>query len=221
MKPRVSILAPCRGRPELVKRMADSARATAGDPGGIEIVLRVDVDDEVMLHWMRAEVWHEPAVIGPHRSGYASLPSFINEAARLATADLLIVVNDDAEFLTQKWDDKIVAAALRFPDGLFNFGIETANADNFIFPCVSRTLIDALGCVYDERLIYPDIWLRDVLMPFGRAVRLRDVAVAHHWQGQTPDQAQAATTVHTMEYARLYAQCVEEGRAKVRAVLPC
>jgi hypothetical protein len=60
-----------------------------------------------------------------------------------------------------------------------------------------------------------------VLLPFGRAVRIHDVTIAHHWLGQTVDQRHAALVVNDAEYQRLYLQCVEEGRAKIRAVLPC
>ena len=215
----ISVLAPCRGRPDQVRRMVDSALAFASAPADVELVLRVDFDDDVMLRWLREEVWTAPVVIGPQYGGYRSLPRFINEAARFAQGDLLLVVNDDAEFQTRGWDRRLAAHAAAIPDGVFNFGVETANAGNFIFPCVSRRLVQLLGCLYDERLIYTDIWLRDVLAPFGRAIRVGDVTIAHHWAGMTPDQQQAQGETLTGAYQARYHQCVDEGRAKVRAAL--
>jgi len=220
---RISVVAPVRARIALVDQMLDSVWTMAADPDRVEVVLRCDDDDAAMITHLTSRTpdsWRTPVlVIGPHRTGYATLPAFINEAAHRSRGDLVIVVNDDAEFQTKGWDILLAERAASIPDGLFNFGIETANAGNFIFPCVSRTLINLLGFVFDERLVYPDIWLRDVLMPFGRAIRVPEVVVAHHWQGMSPDQQQAVAEVQSYAYQSLYFQCVDEGRKLVSDAL--
>jgi len=229
MMPRISVVAPIRERLALTERMLASLWSTAANPARVEVVLRCDDDDTAIVDALRArgpkpngltiDAVNETILIGSRLKGYATLPTFINEAAHASHADLVLVVNDDAEFQTLGWDDLLVARAATIPDGIFNFGIETANAGNFIFPCVSRRLITLMGGVFDERLIYPDIWLRDVLMPFGRAIRVPEVVIAHHWQGQSADQQQAARVAHSRDHQQLYVRCVHEGREKVRAVL--
>lgn len=217
MSAKVAVVAAVRERVDLVRQMLASLHATADDPTQIEIILRCDVDDAAMITAL-CDLECQ-FIVGPRAKGYASLPAFANECARLAQADLVLVVNDDAEFQTPGWDTKLLRAAAEYPDGLFVFGVETANAQNFIFPCVSRRLMQTLGGVFDERLIYPDIWLRDVLYPFGRAIRLNDVVIAHHWQGPSADQERAVLEARTPAYQAFYAQCVDEGRAKVLAAL--
>lgn len=218
MKPRISVVAAVRGRVELLQKMLASIDATAGDPERVEVVLRCDFDDPEMISYL-STLAHRTFIVGPRVSGYASLPAFANEAARLSHADLVLVVNDDAEFQTPNWDRLLAEHAAEYPDGIFVFGVETANAKNFIFPCVSRRQIDLLGGVFEERLVYPDIWLRDVLQPFNRAIRVKDVTIAHHWQGMSSDQQRAVGVAHSQEHRALYVQCVEEGRAKVATVI--
>ena len=219
MKPRISVVAAVRGRIELLRTMLESLDATASDPERVEVILRCDFDDTEMVRFLCGIGRHDRFIVGPRLSGYSALPAFANEAARLAHADLVLVVNDDVEFLTPGWDNALVEIAAQYPDGLFVIAVETENAKNFVFPCVSRKQIDLFGGVFDERIVYPDIWLRDVLSPFGRAIRAYDVKVAHRWQGRSRDQELALAIVQTAEHQALYARCVEEGRAKIATVL--
>ncbi len=201
----------------------------ADDPSQVEVVLRIDWDDQETQAYVQhhqvtgwaAMLGAFVAVSGSRLDGYATVPTFINEAADVAMGDLLIVVNDDVAFETQGWERLLVAAAAEYPDGLFDLGVDTVmNNKNFVFPCQSRRQIETLGFFYDARLVYPDIWLRDVLSPFGRAVRADHVRIRHEWVGQTEDQQRAAAKVHgNAAYGRLYAQCVDEGRKKIAEVL--
>lgn len=205
----------------MLQQMLTSIKATASDLASVEVVLRCDFDDVVMIDYLSA---HADArfIVGPRLSGYADLPAFANEAARLSRGELVLVVNDDAVFTTPSWDLKLLDVAAQYADGLFVLGVETANAKNFIFPCVSRRHIEVFGGIFDERLVYPDIWLRDVMSPFGRAIRVHDVVVEHQWKGRSPEQEHALWhIVHADGYEALYNRCVEEGRAKIRETLPC
>jgi hypothetical protein len=214
----MSVIVPVRERVTLLDKMLTSLFATAQEH--VEVVLRIDVDDEDMWRYLYQRDWPYPYVVGPRYKGYATLSKFINEAARLSRGDLVLVINDDAEFVTPSWDTKLAAIAEQYSDGIFDLGVETANADNFIFPCVSRHQINLLGGVFDERLVYPDIWLRDVMLPFGRAVRVHDVEIKHNWAGQSDDQIKAGQQVHgSTSYMQLYDECVREGREQIEQVL--
>ncbi len=216
-RPVISVVAAVRERVDLVRAMLASIQATADHPDQIEVVLRCDVDDPPMIAAL-CELGQR-FIVGPREKGYASLPAFANEAARLAQAPLVLVVNDDAEFVTQGWDTLLVHAAEAYPDGMFVFGVETANAENFVFPCVSRRWIEHFGGIFDERVVYADIWVRDVFYPFGRAIRINDVVVRHHWQGLSPDQQQATRDIHGADYQAHYRACVDDGRVKVQQAL--
>jgi len=229
MTPTISVLVPTRQRTHLLDHMLTSLVITAADPGSVEVVFRIDEDDiesrtyltsPDLIGWLTM-IGHVYIVVGPRLNGYATLPILINEAARAATANLLIVINDDVEFKSSGWDRRLCEEARTYPDGIFNLGVNTVlNNPNFVFPCQSRRQIEALGWFYDPRLVYPDIWLRDVLMPFGRAVRVEDVIIEHQWAGQTEDQERAVQQIVSRpDYWPLYAQCVHEGRQKIAAVL--
>jgi hypothetical protein len=228
-KPRISVILPTRGRTGLLNRMLESLVMTADDPSRVEVVLRVDDDDTetlVYLHEQARTTWATMlhrlfCVTGPRLNGYASTPTFINEAAAAATADLLLLNNDDVAFHTHGWDRRLVEEAAKYPDGIFDLCVDSVvNNPNCVFPCQSRRQMDLLGGFCDQRLIYIDIWLRDVLAPFGRVIRVDDVRIEHQWTGRTPDQERALhDIVCTGAYDQLYTQCVTEGRARIASVL--
>jgi hypothetical protein len=223
----MSVLVPLRERTGTFDHMLETLVSTAADPSGVEVIVRCDEDDDGAVSYLRnraitwrAQVAESAFIVGPRLKGYATLGTFINEAARLARAELLLVVNDDVEFHTKGWDTRLVQVAQQYPDGIFDLAVDTVlNNANCVFPCQSRRQVELLGGFYDERVIYPDIWLRDVLQPFGRVVRVPEVVINHCWKGQSQDQQGAAKVSATADHQALYARCVEEGRAKVRRAL--
>lgn len=219
MIPRISVVLPSRGRPHLLEKMLASLYGTVRAAGQVEVVIRCDHDDPETISFVQS-LRHPLLISGPRYRGYASLATFVNEAARLSHGELVLVVNDDAEFLTFAWDDLLMQAASEYKDGIFDLSVDTVlNNENFVFPCTSRRVVDLIG-VHDERVIYNDIWLRDVMAHFGRAIKVPNVTVRHNWEGLTADQTNVlCKTVQTREYADLYSRCVSEGIAKVRAAV--
>lgn len=219
MTPRIAVVAAVRGRVDLLRTMLRSLFRTADN--AVDVVLRCDSDDAEMLKYLSGRAGPHfigagaRFIVGPRMDGYTNLPAFANEAARLSRGDLVLVVNDDAEFQTQGWDTKLLERAAQYPDGLFVLGVDTLNAGNFVFPCVSRRHIDLFGGVFDERVVYADIWTRDVYAPFGRAIRVPEVRIDHHWQGMSADQRRAVSQIDHASYQR----AVEDGRARVRPML--
>lgn len=219
MKPTVSVLVPTRKRVALLGNMLQSLLMTASDGGtNVEVVCRVDFDDEESIRFLRD--WGLTFIVGQRYDGYATLAKLINEAARFSHADLVIVVNDDVEFKTGNWDQLLKEAADRYLDGVYDLGVDTVmNNENYVFPCISRRVIDALGFFFDERLVYPDIWLRDVMASLGRAIRVPEVTIEHKWVGLTDDQRRAMRRVQTGGYQDLYDRCVGEAVQKLRELV--
>lgn len=211
MRPLISVIVPTRGRTHLLASMLLSLMSTAEDQANVEVIMRVDFDDDESIAYLRTSPFPFPFIVGPRYKGYATLGMFINEAARMSRGDLVLVINDDVEFRTRGWDARLLAHAALYPDGIFNIGVEVENADNFIFPCVSRRQVQVLDGVFDARLIYPDIGLRDVLRAFDRAVRVHDVVLRHNWQGMSVEQMVAQPMTQSTGYEALYGQCVREG----------
>lgn len=178
----ISVLVPTRKRPDNVDRLKASWRATV--TGGAELLFRID-DDDVAGPSVVAPFRY---VQGPRQHGYRSLPRFFEELRRVATGDLLMCGNDDMVFETPDWPQLVLAAANQYPDGIFDLGVETHNAKNFPFSIVSRRAVEAIGHLQDPRVFWGDVYLRDVMAHFSRAVRIPTVRVAHEWMGRTPDE---------------------------------
>lgn len=214
----LSLLVPVRGHEARRRRMWDSLVRTAW-ASPLELVLRVD-DDEVGQETFDWAATLEPTPVilrGPRRDGYKSLPIFFNEMAAVASGDVLMCGNDDIEFMTPDWVEAILAHANRYPDGLFNIGTYTFPAGSFPFSCVSKRLVERLGFLNDERLVFSDIFLRDVAARLGRLVLLPDVIIMHVGTADA-DAFETKADVHAnaTAYWTLHEQCVAEAVAALR-----
>jgi len=206
----VSVLVPTRTRLAHVQRMIASFEATTD--GAAELVFRADEDDLETIDALAAY----RTVVGPRLAGYRSLAAFFNELAAAATGDVLLCGNDDMVFRTPGWPSLVLEAANAYPDGLFDLGVSTHNETHFPFSIVSRTAVDRLGFLWDPRIFWGDVYLRDVMGAFGRAVRLPSVEIAHEWIGNEAEQ----NTIYQRDpayWTQTHAPAVAEAVQKLRA----
>lgn len=216
---KLSVLVPTRNRMDRLHTLLTSFSTTSAADS--ELVFRVDEDDaqsEMLLTSTRHKV-----VVGKRYDGYRSMPVFLNEAARASSGDVLMVGNDDMIFETIGWDIEILKEANKHADGLFDIGVETMNTDHYPFSIISRHVFNQLGFVYDPRLFWGDIFLRDVMAHFGRTVILPHVRVTHDWAGLRPDALfneaeRLKTTIGTAEYWARHREIVNETIEKLAAV---
>jgi len=167
----ISILCPSRGRPDLAKRMIDSALRTAGQP--IEIILYLNDDDPVLNQYIEI-IDSNHYQIGPDRSpGYSW-----NKLAEQAKGDILFLMGDDANFETQNWAGIVESAFSQFPDRIacvypYVPGIKMSNNPHF---CVHKNWISALGYFVPPHFWhwYVDTWTRTVAKHIGRYVCLEN-----------------------------------------------
>lgn len=182
---KVSVLIPTRGRVERLQTLLASFDATTrGD--NAELVFRVDDDDPATVDFLSDARFH--VSVGPRMHGYASTPMFFNELAALATGDVFISGNDDMVFRTLDWAGAILAEANKYPDGIFDIGVKTHNEANFPFATVSKPVVERVGFFFNPKLFWGDIFWRDVMAHFGRAIPLPLVEIEHDWAGFRPDQ---------------------------------
>lgn len=167
----ISILCPSRGRPELAKRMIETALSTASAP--IEILLYLN-DDDPELERYKNLISPEHYQIGPDRSpGYSW-----NRLAEQCKGDILFLMGDDATFETQGWDQKVERAFEQFPDKIacvypYVPGIKKINNPHF---CVHRNWVKALGYFVPPHFWhwYVDTWTRELARAVKRYVCLED-----------------------------------------------
>jgi len=180
---KVSVLIPTRRRLDRLRTMLTSYEATVNDAGNSELVFRIDDDDTETQEFL----FHHRAVVGPRFKGYDSMPVFLNEMSVAANGDVLMLGNDDMIFKTPGWPRMILDAANNYPDGLFDLGVMTHNADHYPFATVSRKAAECMGFMVDPRIFWSDIFLRDVMAAFGRCVMVPQVEIEHDWAGWKPD----------------------------------
>lgn len=207
----ITVLVPTRGRPGRLWRLLESFDQTRVEDS-TSLLFRVDEDDEAS----RALLKEREVVVGP-RLGYANLPTMFNELYAASSSDLIMCGNDDMVFETYGWDHHILEAANKYPDGLFDFGMATHNEANFPFVTVSRKTCDRLGFLFDLRMFWGDIFWRDVMSHFGRAIMLPHVHIEHDWAGFNPDQVFIdGENTRRASHAEFHAVAVSEAINKLR-----
>lgn len=183
---KISVLVPTRQRPARLRRLLASFDVTTPDRASAEMVFRIDDDDTESAAILAETPW--TVVVGPRLQGYRSLPQFFEEMRAVATGDLFMTGNDDMVFQTPSWSWRVLDTANTYPDGIFALGVETYNAKNFPFAIISRQAVELMGRIHPPDVFWGDVYLRDVMAAFGRAIRVPDVTIDHEWIGHTPDQ---------------------------------
>jgi hypothetical protein len=220
---KISVLVPTRHRVERLKTMIASFDRTTS--GRAELVFRIDHDDTETAAYLQTVPWRLKRGVfkGQRLEGYKSTPQFLLDMIPLSAGDVLMVGNDDMVFETEAWDKLILRAANNFPDGFFNIGVTTLNTLHYPFSIVSRHLVESLGFMYDPRIFWGDIYLRDIMAAFDRNILLPEVHITHDWAGYKPDRTFAEadhfkTTVGTAEYWQRHAVVVNEAVQRLRGV---
>lgn len=223
----ISVLIPTRNRLVRLETMLRSFFETTPDLDIVQLVFKVDDDDTETQAYLlgHAESSRWKVVVGPRLQGYSSMPVFYNQMAEAAWGTLLMCGNDDMVFRTYNWAGLIIDKANEFPDGVFDIGISTYNEDHYPFAIVSRKVVEHLGFMWDPNIYWGDIYLRDVMGAFGRAVKLQSVQIDHDWAGHNPDSVfTEANQLHIFSrdpsyWAKTHADAVTEAVKKLRTLV--
>ena len=105
----ISISCPSRGRPELAKRMIDTAYETAASD--IQFLIYLN-DDDPMLDEYQDTIDKKHYTIGPNRSTCYSW----NLMAEEAKYDYVFLAGDDIQFKTKHWDKIMTDGFNDYPD---------------------------------------------------------------------------------------------------------
>lgn len=97
----ISVIVPSRGRPDLARRLFDSVKSTAKTDVEIKFYLN---DDDPALHEYKKLLDASIYEIGPDQSTSFSW----NKMSDNCKHDYVMLVGDDAQFLTNEWDRMII-----------------------------------------------------------------------------------------------------------------
>jgi hypothetical protein len=105
----ISFCIPSRGRPDLAKRLVDTATAT--QTGKTEFLFYLNEDDTTLEKY-KDLLDEKHYTVGPNQSTCYSW----NLMARKAKHDIVMLMGDDVQIQTQGWDNIIVNEFNRYQD---------------------------------------------------------------------------------------------------------
>jgi hypothetical protein len=104
----ISILIPTRKRIKLLKECLDSLNNKTQDKSLVEILLKIDTDDQETIDFINQYKINSPInikdIITDRKKGYGSLDEHMNNLALYSEAEFLLGLNDDVEMLTDGWE---------------------------------------------------------------------------------------------------------------------
>lgn len=173
----ISLLVPSRGRPDNIKRLWQSAVHTAEDPGGLELVVRLDLDDPMRNLYPCCHTY----IVGDR----IVLSEMWNECWQAARGPIFWHGGDDVTFNTPGWDRMVSEAFDRHPDGIaFVHGDDLGGKGDQLgtHGFVRHEWTDVVGTFTPPYFSsdYNDLWFNDVADALGRRVFLADVVTEHH-----------------------------------------
>ncbi len=178
--PSVSVLLPTRKRVNLLVGVLDSLIGLASTPNAVEVLLKIDEDDDWTLSSLNQlnSLYPFRAFVGPRGGGYHDMHHWNNYLASKALGNWLVVFNDDARILTPAWDQHVSA---------YSPGGDRGNILLLLFHIINkpgaRELFAVWHGVYDlfgylSPVVQTDMWLSTVLDMAQRAI-WADVKVNH------------------------------------------
>lgn len=200
-----------RGRPDLV---VDTIRKSVKNWTNPETVMQVqlDHDDPVPYDYLVKQKIHERVLINV-RQREDTIAAKWNRAM-LIPADVYTVAADDDPYVTPGYDDRILEAARRFPDGI---GMVYGNMANLSFTgslSMTSKLARMLGYIQPEYFPYwfCDHWTDDVVKIMGRST----------YADFRTDQAKAGATQEMREpdfWATFFDACYLKRRREAKRIM--
>ena len=147
---KITILLPTRKRPKALESSLLSLLSLASDPGSIEVLLAVDLDDTETLAWaentdINSQTGSEIKVVEFERLGYHQMHRYLNSLAKVGQGQQFMFWNDDAEMLTQDWDN--IVCALSSEQSLIRMQVVNHDHPYALFPIVNRTWYAITGAI--------------------------------------------------------------------------
>lgn len=174
----IVLITPTRNRPELCKRMIDSARATADGP--IEIFLGIASEKgnypQEYNHLLAQKVLVEemPTV--------AVSNMLAEEAMCNSDNKLFFMIGDDAVFETKGWDSALIKAYNKLDCKIHVFSLQDSrDKDGTPHPIATREYIEAMGYFMCPIFLhwYVDTWISVVAKSMNCFTKLDDYILKH------------------------------------------
>jgi hypothetical protein len=181
----ISLLLPTRQRPQFLRRLAQSARATSKCPELLELVAYVDDDDDSYADVQLPLPWSK--INGPRlHDGHVNLSIKWNECWKQSTGDIFMHCGDDIILRTKGWDEAVRDAINSKPGKICftwcnDYSPTHHHADFGTHGFIHRNWTDVVGRFVPPYFVsdFNDTWFNDVADALGVRVYLREHLAEH------------------------------------------
>lgn len=150
---KISIIHPSRSRPEIAHGVIRNWISKCCGRHELEWILSIDVDDPRQKEYHRVLLdFAISSIVEIHTSVNRSAIDAINNAATLATGDILIVVSDDFD-CPENWDELIVKAAAGRTDWIMKTQDGTQGWI-ITLPIMDRVYYNRFGYIYYPEFLH-------------------------------------------------------------------
>lgn len=175
-----TLICPTRSRPDQMRRMWQSALATAHNPENLHLVLGVD-HDEQLLHYASAPRGATVCVLRDHGIVYG-VNSMVHSLMQNYQNALFMIAPDDVIFTTPHWDKAITDhyAALKNKAHVYCMR-DSRDPDGTPHPIMTREYVDMMGYFFPPIFLhwYVDTWTADIAKSCGIFTHLLDYELMH------------------------------------------
>jgi glycosyltransferase involved in cell wall biosynthesis len=197
-----TIVFPTKNRPALLKNILDSVQSKTSNLDSIEVFVAFDHDDPVTKEFFQENKYSFIRTFQVQKSLNFSR-DYYSMMARQGTGRWVLVVNDDAEFVTERWDviadETLKMACEGKPDIIYGWieddlgKYRLSQFCNYCcFPVMGRQGVDALGYVFPDRIPTwgADLWARHLYDAINRVVVVPITIrhICHHNQTREQDE---------------------------------
>ncbi len=186
----ISIILNSRNRVEKLTQLLSSIASTTENIDNIEVLVNIDDDDISSLSSLDflKDMYSFASFFVGERP--VNLHKNLNKLLRHIRGSVVIVVNDDVKFLTDKWDiillEEISKAARKYDDRYFYLVSKDNSADKEgnkaypSFPILTKSVIDSLEYIMPEKFVGlgADVYLYRMFDHLHRLVNV-DISFDH------------------------------------------
>lgn len=186
----IALLCPSKGRPDKLKRMWESAKATAMYPDKLELFIAINEEEKniytgyVDAQMLLCKDW--------------SIVLSNNLMAEMAMKKhpLIMMIGDDTIFSTIGWDLALMEAYDKLDKKEHVFALlDSRDAEGTPHPIVTREWLDVVGYLACPIFLhwYVDSWLTDMAKHVNRFTHLKDYLLVH----DKPSDTSGGDLTHT------------------------
>ena len=187
----VAVLIPTRGRTDALERSVKSLVDLAKNLADLELVIGFDNDDNIGFPYFQQSL--QPyldkkkvtyTILHFDSMGYAGLNRYYNRLAQEATADWLMVWNDDAIMGTKDWDSVIVKYTGQFK--LLKIHVHREHPYS-IFPIMPKDWFDLFGHLSRHQMTDAEVSQMAYMMDLMEIVEIHAIHDRHDLTGNNQD----------------------------------